>query len=193
MATFDIRGQLDALEIENFERRVFIPYKSVQKLFTKDVILSILSLSGIEFYDHKEIVRVVLDDGLRIFATLCLIGEPGSIKRFLEVDHFSRGHLDSKLPILDRLALNGVLDNDQTAQSFLRKQWIFLAPFFQADQSHRTLDEHTVLPFVSREIIGSGGFAKVYQVTVEASYQSISSTDNNVSKETRLVNLEIKA
>ena len=125
---------------------------------------------------------------------ICPIGDIGSITRFIQQDQFSGVPLDARLPLKDaklptedaELSLKDAnilqyFSDPGKATQFIRKQWTFLAPVFSENRLHRELDERTVLPFLRRDSIGKGGFAKVYKVKVHASHHTLSSTSTEVS------------
>jgi hypothetical protein len=176
----DICAELDALEIENFEHKFFIPLAKLEQLFTRERIAALLQEHDIEFYVRTEATNAVLKNGLRLFATLASIRGINSITRFLEADYFFGGHFDSKLPLSESALLTIVGDAERCLQ-FSRKQWRFLAPILREDQSHRVLDDRTIMPFLSSTPIGKGGFSNVFKVRVDASHHQIPSTKAEVS------------
>jgi hypothetical protein len=168
----DICNELDGLEIENFEHKYFIPLGKLKRLFTRERIGDLLQQHDIKFYDRTEITNAVLNNGLRLFATLASIRGISFITQFLKADHFSGGQFDSKLPLRES-SLKAILPNSETCTQFFKKQWRFLAPVLREDQSHRELDDRTIMPFLSSTPIGYGGFAKVFKVRVDASHHRI--------------------
>ena len=165
--------ELDALDIENFEQRYFIPFEKVQQLFTHEKVRALLETSDVKFYDRDEIVETILRKGLKVFAILASIQEISTISRFVERDNLGGHPLDARLP-LDEGALATIFPHENARRMFFRKQWRFLAPSFQADQSYRVLSEQTILPFVlSDRFSTNGAYGDIHRVTVEASYQNI--------------------
>jgi hypothetical protein len=184
----DICAELDALEIENFEHKLFIPLSKLEQLLTPERIVALLQQHDIKFYLQTETTNAVLKNGLRLFATLASIRGINLITRFLEADYFSGGHFDSKLPLSESALLTIVRDPERCLQ-FSRKQWRFLAPVLREDQSHRELDDRTIMPFLSSTPIGKGGFSNVFKVRVDASHHRIPSAQAEVSS--FLVNLKV--
>jgi hypothetical protein len=176
----DICTELENLEIENFEHKFFIPLSKLEQLFTRERIVALLRQHGIEFYVQVEVTNAVLKNGLRLFATLASIRDIKSITQFLKSDYFSGGQFDSTLPLSEASLLTILSDPDRCLQ-FFRKQWRFLAPVFREDQSHRELDDRTILPFLSSTPIGHGGFANVIKVRVDASHHQIPGVQAEVS------------
>ena len=176
----DICTELDALEIENFEHKFFIPLSKLEQVFTREKIVALLQQHGVEFYLQIEITNAVLKNGLRLFATLASIRDIKYITRFLESDYFSGGQFDSKLPLSEASLLAILRDPDRCLQ-FFRKQWRFLAPVLLEDQYHRELDDRTILPFLSWTPIMDGGFANVFKVRVDASHHQIPVAQTEVS------------
>lgn len=174
----DTRHELDNLEVENFEHKCFIPLSNLKALMTRERVAHLLERSKVEFYERDRITNTILKNGLKVFAILTSIGEIDSITCFVEADHFG-GELDSRLP-LSEAALVDILRSEVTGRKFFRKQWRFLAPVFQPDQSHRLLDDHTIIPFLTSEPIRPGGFSKVSKVTVDALHHNIQQTHGEV-------------
>ena len=173
--------QLDALDIENFEQRCFIPFKKVQQLFTHEKVRALLETSDVKYYDRDEIIKAILRRGLKVFAILTSIQEISSISRFVERDNLGGNTLDARLP-LDEAALAPILLHENARRMFFRKQWRFLAPSFQADQSYRVLSEQTILPFVwSERFLTNGAYGDIHRVTVEAFHHNIQSGQAQVS------------
>lgn len=176
----DICTELDNLEIENYEHKFFIPLNKLEQLFTRERIVTLLQQHDVEFYLRIEVTNAVLKNGLRLFATLASIRYIKSITRFLESDYFSGGQFDSKLP-LSEASLQTILRDSERCVQFSRKQWRFVAPVLREDQSHRELDDRTILPFLSLTPIRDGGFAKVFKVRVDASHHQIPGAQAEVS------------
>src|SRR5271163_1278567 len=118
----DICAELDALEIENFEHKFFIPLSKLEKLLTRERIIDLLQQHDVEFYVRDEVTNAVLKNGRRLFAILASIRDIKSITRFLEADYFSGGQFDSKLPLSESSLLTILRDRDKCVQ-FSRKQW----------------------------------------------------------------------
>lgn len=173
--------ELDALDIENFEHRSFIPFEKLQQLFTREKVEKLLETSDVKFYDREDIAKAILDGGRKVFAILASIQEISAITRFVERDSFGGNPLDARLPF-DETALAPIFPQEHARRSFFRKQWRFLAPSFHADQSHRTLSEHTITPFVSSKRFTDGAYGDIYRVTVEGSHHNIQPGRVHVSK-----------
>jgi hypothetical protein len=179
----DICGELDALDTVNFEKNRFIPLNKLRRLFTKDKILALLKQNDVEIYLWTEATNAVMNNGLRLFATLASIRSIKLITRFLATDSFSGSQFDSKLP-LSESDLSKILRDSNVCIQFFERQWRFLAPVFQEDQAYRELEDWTILPFLGRKRIASGGFAVVYKVTVDASHHKIGGSHGEVGAST---------
>ena len=171
-----IREELEELEIQNYEQKPFIPQDALKGLFDDNrinAIITNLSDTGkIQIYQQEEIVKAVLGNGLRLFATLISLSRPELILKFIEADHFAAGQLDSKLPF-SKQAVQLILKDDKLSTRFEKHQWRFFLPFFCADQSHRELGVSTRLPFVRCEHLAEGGFGEVYKMFLPASCQGL--------------------
>ena len=174
--TSDIRVELEDLEIQNYEHKSFTPLDALKQLLTESRVATLihaLSESGeIEVWQQSELTHIIMDNGLRVFATLLSFSRPDLILKFKETDHFAHSQLDSRLP-LSQDSLRLILRDENSSAKYYKHQWKFLAPFFRADQSHRDLQDNVVLPFTSCERLGEGGFGEVHKMTLTASYQGL--------------------
>ncbi|KAF2726573.1 hypothetical protein EJ04DRAFT_582591 [Polyplosphaeria fusca] len=168
----DLRTILIQYEIESYDRKTFIPFSVLKDVFTKEAISSLMRQASIELFYHNEIIRTVLSCALRLFAILVVIGETKSIQKFIEADHTTQPDLDSKLPFDDE-TLKEIWSESDERKVFIRKQWMFLSPYIEADQAHRRLSDRAVLPFTAKEKIGAGGYGNVYKVRLAASQHSL--------------------
>ena len=168
-----VAARLGALERDNFEHNPFIPFNELEKLFTHDRIYELLEQSNLDFHRIDETVNRVLNGGLRTFAILCAVYDVGNITQFIKEDQFSKVSLDAKLPLL-QTDIPRLFPDSKKGEMFFRKQWSFLAPVFSfEDRSCRNLNDRIILPFLSKEIVGAGGFAKVYKVTIDESHHTL--------------------
>ena len=174
--TNDMRLELEDLEIQNYEHKPFIPLDALKELLPESRVATLiraLSQNGeVQVWQQPELVRIIVDNGLRVFATLLSFSRPGLIQKFKETDHFAHSQLDSRLP-LTKDSLGLILGDEKLSTWFYKHQWRFLAPFFRADQSHRELPDHVILPFTGCESLGEGGFGEVHKLTMAASYQGL--------------------
>jgi len=197
----DIISHLSELELTNYRHRRFVPRERLRAYFTKDLIETICRFTkfSIEVYDHHQIVHAVLQDGFQLFATLVACNAVQFIAEFIKADHFSKKSLDSMLP-LSEAALDEILkpkntyieatsssnfssSTEKTRSSTLQNQkrkilelqWTYVVPYFELDQSHRILNESTILPFLKRpsEVGAKGGFSDIYEVELPASHHGI--------------------
>lgn len=174
--TSDMIAELEDLEIKNYEQKYFIPLDALKELLTESRVATLihtLSEKGqVEVWQQPELIRIIVDNGLRVFATLLSFSRPGLIQKFKETDHFAHSQLDSRLP-LSKGSLGLILGDEKLSQKFCKHQWRFLAPFFRADQSHRVLSDGVILPFTECKQLGEGAFGEVHKMTMAASYQSL--------------------
>lgn len=171
-----MRVELEDLEVQNYEQKSFIPLDALKDLLPKSRVTTFihtLTENGeIQVWQQPELIRIVVDNGLRVFATLLSFSQPELIQKFKEADHFAHSQLNSKLPLFkDSLGL--ILRNEKLNARFYKHQWRFLAPFFRADQSNRELQDNVILPFTKCEQLGEGGFGEVHKITMAASYQGL--------------------
>ena len=172
----DIRGELEDLEIQNYELKSFIPLDALRQLLTENriaILIQTLSENGdIEVWQQAELCRIIVNNGLRVFATLLCLSRPDLIVKFKETDHFAHSQLDSKLP-LSQESLKMILRDERSGAKFYKHQWKFLVPMFRADQSHRELQDNVILPFTRCQRLGEGGFGEVHKMSLDATYQAL--------------------
>ena len=172
----DMREELEDLEIQNYELKPFIPLDTLKELLPKrrvaTLVRALCENGELQVWQQPELIRIIVDNGLRVFATLLSFSRPGLIQNFKETDHFAHSQLDSKLP-LSKDSLGLILGDEKLSTRFYKHQWRFLAPFFRADQSHRELPDHVILPFTRCEPLGEGSFGEVHKMTMAASYQGL--------------------
>jgi hypothetical protein len=85
----DICDELEALEIEYFNHKYFVPLSKLHGLLTRDRVLSLLQKSDIKFYDRAEITDAALKNGLRLFKILASIWSINCIDRFMKSNYLS--------------------------------------------------------------------------------------------------------
>ena len=172
----DIRGELEDLEIQNYELKSFIPSDALRQLLTESkiaILIHTLSENGyIEVWQQAELCRIIVNNGLRVFAILLCFSRPDLIVKFKETDHFAHSQLDSRLP-LSQESLEVILRDERSGAKFYKHQWKFLAPIFRADQSHRELQDNVIMPFTRCERLGEGGFGEVHKMSLDATYQAL--------------------
>ena len=168
--------ELENIEIKNYEQRFFIPPDALKEILPESRVATLvhaLSQNGeVKVWQQPELIRNIVDNGLRVFATLLSFSRPGLIQKFMETDHFAPSQLDSKLPLSED-SLRLILGDEKLSDRFYKHQWRFLAPFFRADQSHRALADRVILPFTKCEQLGEGSFGEVHKMTMAASYQGL--------------------
>ena len=171
-----IRDELEELEIQNYEQKAFITHDALKSLLVESKVTTIITNMSdkgqTQVYQQQEIVKAILGNGLRLFATLISLSRPELILKFMEADHFTTGQLDSKFPF-SKQAVGLILKDDRLSARFEKHQWRFFFPFFCADQSHRELEDSTRLPFVKCEYLGEGGFGEIYKMILPASCQDL--------------------
>ncbi len=172
----DIREELEELEIQNYEQKYFVPHDALKDLLSERRIAALIGTLSekreIEAWQQPEIIGIVVNNGLRVFATLLSFSRPELILKFKETDHFAHSQLDSRLPLSED-SLKLILRDEKLSAKFFKHQWKFLAPFFRADQSHRELQDSVVLPFINSEPLREGGFGEVHKMTMATSYQGL--------------------
>lgn len=174
-----IEERIQDLQIKNFESAYFVPTEKVEEVLTKGAIQEIVISCGIEVQKREETVSIIQAGARKILAILILMRKEGLIRSFIEHDQFQTEKLDAKLPVSE-LWLQTLI-GEKPAKKFCQTQWMFIAPFFRNDLSHRTLENDIVLPFTSSRHIGSGAFGTVSEVTLDPAHQGIRATSATLS------------
>ena len=69
-----MRVELEDLEVQNYKQKPFIPLDALKDLLPESrvaIFIYALTKSGeIEVWQQPELIRIVVDNGLRVFATL---------------------------------------------------------------------------------------------------------------------------
>jgi hypothetical protein len=166
-----IEDQVIGLQTRNFESASFVPASDLERLLTEDVVRATIRESAIDIWKKDEAIRIVMSGAKRVFAILVLQGKLHLLSKFIENDQFHKGELDAKLPISE--ATLQALLGKAAGRSFWDNQWIFVAPVFRHDLSHRRLENPVVLPFIQSSPIGEGAFGVVSEVTLHAQHQGL--------------------
>ncbi|KAI3334723.1 hypothetical protein F4824DRAFT_467022 [Ustulina deusta] len=141
--------QINKRRTKNIDGLEFVPYEWLVELLTPEVVLRIISEGNIEAYEQPSIADTINNGGLRIFATLLLVGKPDNIYRFKRSDPgFQKQSLDGKLPI-KALELDSILDLPQERVTFLETQFLFAIPIFPQGIPHRIFADQIRVPFLS--------------------------------------------
>jgi hypothetical protein len=174
-----IEDRIVALQTRNFESAAFIPADELEKLLTENLVRRLLKASLVEAWEQEEVVRIVILGARRIFAILLQQRKVHLMLEFIRNDQFQANNLDARLPLPEPLleSLLGLA----AGRSFYTNQWMFIAPVFRYDLSHRRLDDPVVLPFIdSSKPIGEGAFGVVTKVTLHNQHQQIQATSHNI-------------
>ncbi|KAI1429753.1 hypothetical protein F5Y12DRAFT_334950 [Xylaria sp. FL1777] len=141
--------QINERRKKNIDGLEFVPYEWLLELLTPEKVLQLMSEGSIEPYEQRSIAEAVSNGGLRIFATLILIGKPDSIYKFRRSDPgFQKESLDGKLP-MEASDLNGILDVPQERDAFVETQFLFVVPIFPQGIPHRIFKDQIRVPFLS--------------------------------------------
>jgi hypothetical protein len=166
-----IQDRMLLLKARNFDTIPFIPIRELEELLTETVIRDVIYKCGIDAPKREETIQIVVSGAKKIFATLILLHKEHLVRKFIEQDQFQIEKLDAKLPLSD-VWLRELL-GQATGSLFWEKQWMFVAPFFRYDLSHRILEDATILPFINKTFIGEGGFGAVFKVELHPQHQGV--------------------
>lgn len=158
------------------DKKYFVPEGALRRLLSspevQHEIPAILQNAKVEFYRQLEILDTINAGGYKIFGILVVIDQMQYITNFIETDLFLKRDLDSRIP-LKLSDIEAIIPCVESATKFYKVQWMFVAPVFGDDRSHRRLEDHAVLPFEKSEKLGQGGFGKVFKVTLHPDHQNL--------------------
>ena len=167
-----LRDEIGALRVRNPESRYFIPYQQYHDFMTKDRVRKGLLESNISTYHLLETTEFIVEGARQIFGILILLRRTSYIAKFIESDQFQGRlpNIDQKLPFRREL-LEEILPAALAAE-FYEKQWEFVSPVFTRRMLPRTLDDDSIIPTLTDEIVGEGGFGTVREVTLHHCHQN---------------------
>jgi hypothetical protein len=165
------------LGLRNADDRLFIPEAALNReIFGSEArgdILTAIRGSGVEFHMEDEVLNSIMQGGKKVFAILVLINSVHYLRSFIERDGFQGPGWDGRLPFLQESHVESIIDCPRSSASFYETQWVFLAPVFGGDRSHRQLHDRVVLPFIKDEYLAEGGFGKISKVSLPRDYQEL--------------------
>lgn len=95
-----LQGEIQKRQQVNTDGLKFVPYTWLKEILTTAKISAALECSSIEEDERLSVAIIVRNSGLRIFAILVLMGEPGLIYNFIQWDQYvNKDHLDNMLPL----------------------------------------------------------------------------------------------
>ncbi|KAJ9616436.1 hypothetical protein H2200_000154 [Cladophialophora chaetospira] len=162
-----------------FDKRQYVPESCLQELITKDSIAAELKKEKIEV--KIELLVFVYEKAKRIFAILVC----SRMTKFI-VGFHERGFIDDHLPVRclevgEDYALSSLSEKQPSCglwnwkwddlYEFIDKQWLFMSPIFERSRGRYNLNKDQALPFDSVGREKSGGFSKVYPVTIHPAHQ----------------------
>ena len=162
----NLRSDILALQIRNYESRAFIPFETLFRLMSQDRVRKVIDLCDVPVFRKSEMVEIAIRGARRILAILVVMRQEKNFLRFIETDHFRLDGLDSRLP-LPLTELSKILETTAVAKEFFDVQWTFIPPEFKNSAIHRSLDADTILPFIGEpKDLGEGSFGVVTEVLV---------------------------
>jgi len=173
---------MNKLEVRNHEGKPFYPEKYLKELLTETVIRRELQQYVKDHYDPKReqhadyleledtsLIKYVIRNAVKTFSILVQIAQPEIIRDFMH-----NQHKDSDLP----LSMERIRDIRGLSQSFMSRQYQFLAPAIKSPGSmRRDWGREYVVPFTKKDLISEnkGMFGFVYEIAIEPSYNQITS------------------
>ncbi|KAI1116755.1 kinase-like protein [Nemania sp. NC0429] len=163
-----LRSVVKGLRRQNAAGHYYIPKLPLDAAMTMDAIRDALIDSKIPRYYQQETLDRVRKQGVKIFATLLLLGYPNQLSLFIEADQLD----DAKLPLKAETLIEEIHLSEEIANDFAEKQWELAVPTFRRGTLNRRLGANTVLPFTQDKRIGKGAFGTVYEVVIDEDHQA---------------------
>ncbi|KAL3461776.1 kinase-like domain-containing protein [Aspergillus heterothallicus] len=183
--TEPIASRLRQIRIENKQCKRFIADDDLFQVLadSHDQIEQLLN-AVLPREDVGEVADAIFSRARKVFSILALNNHAHHIRGFLRYDQLQESDLDNSLPF-DKPKLEQIMKEEYAVEAFYERQWEFCVPKFQGRIIPRSLDPHTIMPYIEESHIGSGGYGSVYRVKFYPSYQpkGFSSTDEFVRKE----------
>jgi hypothetical protein len=140
-------------------------------------LLAALFSENDETPSHEEIARYYS----KSFCILLLTGKARYIRHFVQYNSL----IDVHLPFsTERPPFNFPTDTDDPyfLKRFLERQWMFCAPCFEI-RTKTIWEDKRILPIIRKEILDTGGSAKVFKIELQPEYNHlISDQSANVSQ-----------
>jgi hypothetical protein len=155
--------------------RPFMPLPDLQTYFKTEnrtaKLLHALSVEGV----HQGFIELLEKHYIRVFTILILIGKGRYIERFVQHKNLR----DIHLPFLEKPAHFPVDPTDPSFletffKSFLEQQFAFCPHHFGCNENSLKLEDHCILPIISKEVLGHGGSAAIYRITLHPHYDQLS-------------------
>jgi hypothetical protein len=175
MALAQIKSQIEEAKIHNTDQlcQSFMPEGCLSEILNIENVTEALSKPEFRIPSHKRdsTARIILEEAKKVFAILLELNCEKYLTSFIENDY-----LDSSLPLRQSTLVDVI---PQSAAIFERLQYDYLVYFFRKSQYHRKIRDCLILPYVSQERIGGGGFSSVYGVLVHSSHQDLVQPTNS--------------
>ncbi|KAI0193439.1 kinase-like protein [Astrocystis sublimbata] len=143
-----LKSNIKRLRRQNAAGHYYIPSRSLAAVMSVDAVRVAFIDSAIPRYQQEETLNRVCKQGIKIFATLLLLGCPNHLSFFIEADQLD----DAKLPF--------------------KSEWELIVPTFRRGTLNRRFGAHAVLPFTQDKRIGKGAFGTVYEVAIDEDHQA---------------------
>ena len=166
----DLLRRIDDAQVTNMFKKRFVPRLALSSIISQKILRPILAeFTPIDILDETE--DFILQGASKVFCILAYIGYSGHIRKFIEKDGLLLRQVDEDLP-LGKGRLRTVADDNLFINSFYEKQWQFCAPVISQRIIPRTLEDETILPFLTSERIDQGGFGVILVITIHPEHKS---------------------
>ena len=161
--------QLNRIRVGNANSQKFVPENELRAVMVRDLIMPIVK-GILPSHRAEERVTSIIEGAQKVFGILVLIDKTAYIDNFIWKDRFQPRHIDHLLPFGSD-QLRAIINEDDVTDLFLEKQWEFCAPIFSGRIIPRTLEDHTILPFLTDDHLTEGGYGSVYKIRIHLSHQ----------------------
>ncbi|CAG8950089.1 hypothetical protein HYFRA_00008323 [Hymenoscyphus fraxineus] len=185
----EIQQQLSSLRKKSRcagDDKFFYPLSEVEELLTTNQIKACMSSIPVLSGNDRDLFRyatIVRETNVKTFAILLLNGHSKHILEFL-----FRREADSRIPHteegLDFLP-------PLIARAFVERQWQFHPVIFGKGDIHRELQKPEILPFLEEEIVGQGGFGKVWKVKLYSTCQKLVTESSEPRNDVQIARKEL--
>jgi hypothetical protein len=143
--------------------RYFIPYITLKNTLTRLLIIENLRQHGFQEQRVPDMATIIVNDGLRVFGILLLLGQEHLIERFIDYEE-----LDSKLPFEKEGAerISPLLPS----QFWEETQWE-LCPYNFRTRMHRKIRPKEILPYVEEVRLGEGAGGEIFKCAIAVEQQ----------------------
>ena len=159
----DLRELVRRLRTRTVSDRYFISYSALKNTVTRPLIIENFRQHGFKEQRIPDMATIIVNDGLRTFAILLMLGQEHLIELFINYEE-----LDSKLPF----EKDGVerITPLLPSRFWEETQWE-LCPHTFRTRLHRKIRSEEILPYVQEARLGEGAGGEIFKCTIAVEQQ----------------------